>query len=73
MAGDRMGTGIIGRERQRGIAKQLEHHQQIAGRAVEVCNPHTVRVRGPTDLKCFSLLRWLVHTTSTKSARNMDK
>lgn len=36
MAGDRMGTGIVGRERQRGIAELLEHHQQVSRRAVEV-------------------------------------
>lgn len=36
MAGDRMGTGIVGRERQRGIAELLEHHQKVTGRAVEV-------------------------------------
>ena len=36
MAGDRMGTGIIGSERQRGIAELLEHHQQVSRRAVEV-------------------------------------
>jgi len=36
MAGNRMGTGIIGRERQRGIAELLEHHQQVTRRAVEV-------------------------------------
>ena len=36
MAGDRMGTGIVGSERQRRIAELLEHHQQVTGRAVEV-------------------------------------
>lgn len=36
MAGDRMGTGIVGSERQRGIAELLEHHQQVSRRAVEV-------------------------------------
>ena len=36
MAGDRMGTGIVRRKRQRGIAELLEHHQKITGRAVEV-------------------------------------
>lgn len=36
MASDRMGTGIIGRKRQRGIAELLEHHQKVTGRAVEV-------------------------------------
>ena len=36
MAGDRMGTGIVGSERQRGIAELLEHHQKITGRAVQV-------------------------------------
>ncbi|ETX26832.1 hypothetical protein RISW2_18935 [Roseivivax isoporae LMG 25204] len=36
MAGDRMGTGIVGSERQRGIAELLEHHQQVTGRSVEV-------------------------------------
>ena len=36
MAGDRMGTGIIGSERQRGIAELLEHHQKVTGRPVEV-------------------------------------
>ena len=36
MAGDRMGTGIVGRKRQRGIAELLEHHQQVSRRAVEV-------------------------------------
>ena len=36
MAGDRMGTGIVGSKRQRGIAELLEHHQQVTGRAVEV-------------------------------------
>ena len=36
MAGDRMGTGIIGSERQRRIAKLLEHHQKVPRRAVEV-------------------------------------
>ena len=36
MAGDRMGTGIVGRKRQRGIAELLEHHQQVTGRAVQV-------------------------------------
>lgn len=36
MAGDRIGTSIVGSERQRGIAELLEHHQQVTGRAVEV-------------------------------------
>ena len=36
MAGDRMGTGIVGSKRQRGIAKLLEHHQKVTGRPVEV-------------------------------------
>jgi len=36
MAGNRMGTGVVGRERQRGIAELLEHHQQVSRRAVEV-------------------------------------
>ena len=36
MAGDRMGAGVIGSERQRGIAELLEHHQQVPRRAVEV-------------------------------------
>lgn len=36
MAGDRMGTGIIGSERQRGIAELLEHHQKVTRRAIEV-------------------------------------
>ena len=36
MAGDRMGTGIVGSERQRGIAELLEHHQKVSRRAVEV-------------------------------------
>lgn len=36
MAGDRMGTGIVGSKRQRGIAELLKHHQQVTGRAVEV-------------------------------------
>ena len=36
MAGDRMGTGIVSRERQRGIAELLEHHQQVTRRAIEV-------------------------------------
>jgi hypothetical protein len=36
MAGDRMRTGIVGRERQCGIAKLVEHHQKVSGRAVEV-------------------------------------
>lgn len=36
MAGNRMGTGIVGRERQRGIAELLEHHQQVSRRTVEV-------------------------------------
>ena len=36
MAGDRVGTGIVGSERQRGIAELLEHHQQVSRRAVEV-------------------------------------
>ena len=36
MAGNRMGTGIVGRKRQRGIAELLKHHQQVTGRAVEV-------------------------------------
>ena len=36
MAGDRMGTGIVGRERQRGIAELLKHHQKVSRRAVEV-------------------------------------
>lgn len=36
MAGNRMGTGIVGRKRQRGIAELLEHHQQVSRRAVEV-------------------------------------
>ena len=36
MAGDRMGTGIVGRKRQRGIAELLEHHQKVSRRAVEV-------------------------------------
>lgn len=36
MAGDRMGTGIVGSERQRGIAELLEHHQQVTRRAIEV-------------------------------------
>lgn len=36
MAGDRMGAGIISRERQRWIAELLEHHQQVSRRAVEV-------------------------------------
>lgn len=36
MAGDRMGTGIIGSERQRGIAELLEHHQQVTRRAIEI-------------------------------------
>ena len=36
VAGDRMGTGIVGRERQRGIAELLKHHQKVTGRAVEV-------------------------------------
>ena len=36
MSGNRMGTGIVGRERQRGIAELLEHHQQVTRRAIEV-------------------------------------
>ncbi len=36
MASDRMGTGIIGRKRQRGIAELFEHHQKVSRRAVEV-------------------------------------
>ena len=36
MAGDRMGTGIVGGERQRGIAELLEHHQKVTGRAIKV-------------------------------------
>lgn len=36
MAGDRMGTGIVGRKRQRGIAELLKHHQKVTRRAVEV-------------------------------------
>ena len=36
MAGNRMGTGIVGRKRQRGIAELLEHHQKVSRRAVEV-------------------------------------
>ena len=36
MAGDRMGTGIVGRKRQRGITELLKHHQKVTGRAVEV-------------------------------------
>ena len=36
MAGDRMGASIVSRERQRGIAELLEHHQKVTGRAVEV-------------------------------------
>lgn len=36
MTGDRMGAGIVGRERQRGIAELLKHHQKVTGRAVEV-------------------------------------
>ena len=36
MAGDRMGAGIVGGERQRGIAELLEHHQKVTRRAVEV-------------------------------------
>lgn len=36
MAGDRMGTGIVGSERQCGIAELLEHHQKVTGRAVEI-------------------------------------
>jgi len=36
MAGDRMGTGIVGSERQRRIAKLLEHHHKVPRRAVEV-------------------------------------
>lgn len=31
MAGDRMGTGIVSRERQRGIAELLKHHQKVTG------------------------------------------
>lgn len=36
MAGNRMGTGIVGRESQRGIAKLLKHHQQVTRRAIEI-------------------------------------
>lgn len=36
MAGDRMGTGIVRRKRQLGIAELLKHHQKVTGRAVEV-------------------------------------
>jgi hypothetical protein len=36
MAGDRMGTGIVRRKRQFGIAELLKHHQKVTGRAVEV-------------------------------------
>lgn len=36
MAGDRMGTGIVRRKRQRGIAELLEHHQQVTRRAIEI-------------------------------------
>ena len=36
MAGDRMGTGIVGSESQRGIAELLEHHQQVTRRAIEI-------------------------------------
>ena len=36
MAGDRMGTGVIGSKRQCGIAELLKHHQKVTGRAVEV-------------------------------------
>ena len=36
MASDRMGTGIVGSKRQRGIAELLEHHQKVAGRTIEV-------------------------------------
>lgn len=36
MAGDRMGTGIVGSKRQRGIAELLEHHQQVTRRAIEI-------------------------------------
>lgn len=36
MAGDRMGTGIVGSERQRRIAELLEHHEKVPRRAVEV-------------------------------------
>ncbi len=36
MAGDRMGTGIVRRKRQLGIAELLKHHQKVTRRAVEV-------------------------------------
>ncbi len=36
MAGDRMGTGIVGRKRQLGIAELLKNHQKVTGQAVEV-------------------------------------
>lgn len=36
MAGNRMGTGIVGRESQRGIAELLKHHQQVTRRAIEI-------------------------------------
>ncbi len=36
MAGDRMGTSIVGSERQRGIAELLEHHEKVPRRAIEV-------------------------------------
>lgn len=36
MAGDRMRASIVSRERQRGIAELLEHHQKVSRRAVEV-------------------------------------
>lgn len=36
MAGNRMGTGIVRRKRQRGIAELLKHHQQVTRRAIEI-------------------------------------
>ena len=36
MASHRMGTCIVGRKRQRGIAELLKHHQQVTRRAIEI-------------------------------------
>ncbi len=36
MAGNRMGTGIVGCKCQRGIAELLKHHQQVTRRAIEI-------------------------------------
>lgn len=36
VACDRLGTSVVGRKSQRALAELVEHHQQVAGRSVEV-------------------------------------